>query len=99
MIGMSFLRRDYSSCGVYGGDRNTNDDGKAQPQVLLGVSAVSVISASANLDSLCMRCAQGVRIQSKTEIIDSSLLTGRTKSLLIQFYYAHKNTMPQRILV
>lgn len=65
----------------------------------LGQSAVSMISASASLDSSCMRFAQDLKIQSKTEIIDSSVLADLTKSLLIQYYLHNKKKIPERMLV
>lgn len=49
----------------------------------MGMDAVSVIAAAACLDSSCMRVAEDVRIQSKTEIIDENILISLTKSLLI----------------
>jgi hypothetical protein len=65
----------------------------------LGQHGVSIISASVCLDSSCMRFAQDVKIQSKTEVIDESILEDITKSLLIQYYLHNNNTMPQRMLV
>jgi hypothetical protein len=65
----------------------------------LGQHAVSIISASICLDSSCMRFAQDVKIQSKTEVIDESILEDITTSLLIQYYLHNNNTIPQRMLV
>lgn len=65
----------------------------------LGQHAISIISASACLDSSCMRFAQDIKIQTKTEIIDDSVLIDLTKSLLIQFFLHNGKQMPERILV
>ena len=65
----------------------------------LGQSAVSIISASCCLDKSCMRLAQDFKIQSKTEIIDDSILIDLTKGLLIQFYLHNDKKLPERILV
>jgi len=64
----------------------------------MGQNAVSIISASACLDGSCMRFAQDVRIQSKTEILDESTLVSLTKGLLIQ-YFLQNQKKPERILV
>ena len=65
----------------------------------LGQSAVSIISGSVCLDSSCMRYAQDFKIQTKAEIIDSSLLTDLTKSLLIQYFLHNKKKVPERMLI
>ena len=64
----------------------------------LGNNAVSMIAASTCLDSTCMRFAQDIRIQSKTEVIDEAILVDITKSLLHQ-YYTHNKKLPERVLV
>lgn len=64
----------------------------------LGQNAVSVIGGSVCLDSSCMRMAQDVKVQSKTELIDSSILEDLTRALLLQYYY-HGEKIPERMLI
>lgn len=64
-----------------------------------GQYGVSIISASACLDSSCMRMAQNIEIQSnKEDIINGSILEDLTKTLLIQ-YYLSGNKIPQRMII
>ena len=77
------------------------------PTMVLGISisnslgqedAVSVVCASATLDGSCMRLAQDVRVCSKTETVDGTILISLVESLLMQ-YFLHNKFLPKRILV
>jgi hypothetical protein len=73
----------------------------------LGQDALSVVTASAALDYNrdCMQFAQDVRIQSRTEIIDGSILVDLTKTLLKQFLEYNREDgaieagIPKRMLI
>lgn len=77
------------------------------PTLVLGISissgygrdTFSVIAMSACLDKGCMQFAQDVQIQTKTELIDRTILTELTKRLITQYYLYNFRTKPQRILV
>ncbi len=65
----------------------------------LGQNAVSIISASACLDQSCMRMAQDVKVQNKTELINGSILEDITRNLLVQYYYHNDCQIPERMVI
>lgn len=65
----------------------------------LGQHANSIIGGSVCLDKYCMRLAQEVKVQTKTEMIDGTILVDLTKSLLMQYYIHNQNQIPKRMLI
>jgi len=65
----------------------------------LGTDTISVISASACLHQSCMQFAQDVKVQTKTELIDDTILKDLVKTLITQFRIYNKGRLPDRLLI
>jgi len=65
----------------------------------LGADSISVIGASVALDEGCMRMAQELKVQTKSDMIADSVMQDIVKALAIQFTTANKGKSPERILV
>jgi len=65
----------------------------------VGQETISIISASACLDVGCMQFAQDVKVQTKTELIDDTILKDIVKTLIMQYRIYNRGVCPDRILL
>jgi len=65
----------------------------------VGTDTISVIAASACLHYSCMQFAQAVNVQTKTELIDDTILKDLVKTMIMQFQIYNNGMFPSRILM